>query len=218
MFSLLLKDVLIQRKNLYWILIYLLIFSLAFNSLQEGLFAAIMVAITYQLIGNACAIDEKNKSDVMLNSLPVKKSVIVLSKYISVLIYAIAGTILYSILALITNTITLPINVAYLNLQNFLAGILALVLMNSVFLPIYFKMGFTKGRIVSMILFFTFFFGSLTLGSFLSDMNLQWFNSIIVTISAWSSFQFTIVIISISLLIYLISYLLSVKFYRSKEL
>ena len=177
-----------------------------------------MVALTYQLIGNACAIDEKNKSDIMLNSLPLKKNIIVLSKYVSVFIYAIAGTILYCILALISNLLNLPITVAYLNLENFLGGIVALILMNGIFFPVYFKVGYTKGRILSFILFFTFFFGIMSLRQLIDGKNFDWLNPIIVAINTWSIFQFAIVILAISFIIYTTSYLLSIKFYRNKEL
>jgi hypothetical protein len=97
MFNLLIKDLLIQKKSLWYLLFYILILLLVFTSTSmDGDIAVVLYAtctcfIGYLLIAGACSYDEQNRSEVFLNSLPITRKDIVLSKYLSIFVYAVIG-------------------------------------------------------------------------------------------------------------------------------
>jgi hypothetical protein len=73
MLSLILKDVIIQKKSFVWALVYLIFFIFVFQSLGGTMYIAAVVAFVYLLVSGAFAYDDKYKSDIMLNSLPIKR-------------------------------------------------------------------------------------------------------------------------------------------------
>ena len=111
MLNLILKDLLIQKKTLGFLGLYIIIFSIAFQSVGSGAFTGIVIAVTYQLVVTASSLEEKAGSDIILNSLPISRRKIVAAKYLSVILYglmAVLGYVIYSsILSLV------PISVVF---------------------------------------------------------------------------------------------------------
>ena len=95
MFKLVWKDFLILRKVLWYAPIYSFIMAFAFSNTSAGALSASTIVVSYMLMIQACARDEKNKSEIMLNSLPLRRRDIVLAKYLSVFPYAILGILSY---------------------------------------------------------------------------------------------------------------------------
>ena len=81
MITLVLKDLLLQKKILTTMFIYVFIFSFAFRSLGEYQPVAIITGVSYMLVMFAGAWEDKNNADRLWNSLPVSKWQIVGSKY-----------------------------------------------------------------------------------------------------------------------------------------
>jgi ABC-2 type transport system permease protein len=79
MLNLILKDLLIQKKTLGFLGLYIIIFSIAFQSVGSGAFTGIVIAVTYQLVVTASSLEEKAGSDIILNSLPISRGKIVAS-------------------------------------------------------------------------------------------------------------------------------------------
>jgi ABC-2 type transport system permease protein len=106
MFNLLIKDLLIQKKSLWYLLFYILILLLVFTSTSmDGDIAVVLYAtctcfIGYLLIAGACSYDEQNRSEVFLNSLPITRKDIVLSKYLSIFVYTVIGLVAGILIAL----------------------------------------------------------------------------------------------------------------------
>lgn len=163
MLYLVLKDLLLQRKMLWMMFFYILIFLFSFRSLGDGQIVAIITAVGYMLVMLGGAWEDKNNSDVLLNSLPLPKWKIVGSKYFSILVYVALIVPSYWILATLLSFIGFPLATGTFNLLMVLIGVAVLLINASIYLPFFFAFGYTKSRYLNFILFFAIFF----LGSFL---------------------------------------------------
>jgi ABC-type transport system involved in multi-copper enzyme maturation permease subunit len=218
MLNLILKDILIQKKTLAFLGLYIIIFSISFQHTGAGAFAAIAVAVTYQMVATACGHEEKAGSDIIWNSMPLSREKIVLSKYLSVFVYALLAALGYMAFTLLLSFVRLPFRIVPITMESVAAGLIGILLMNGIYFPVYFKLGYMKARVVSFVLFFVFFFGIMSLAEVVSSNQS---NALLQTITAAlhgaSDLQILFVMIGAALIFMLISYALSVKLYNSRE-
>lgn len=218
MFRLMAKDILIQKKQLLFSLVYLAFILFAFQGLGVVMYPMALVAITYMLSMTYCAYEEKNKTDLLLNSLPISRKSIVASKYISAILYAIMGTLVYVVMITIIRLLNIPLKTYDLSLEILIAGFAAVCLMVGLWFPIYFKFGYIKMRVVNFVLFFLFFFGSSFLIRYLESQKYDpWNNGIISFLSSQSDVVIVLMLIVIIALYMVLSFLLSVWFYNRRE-
>jgi len=217
MINLIIKDILIQKRQLVFSLLYLGFMIIAFQSFGEIMFSAGIVAFIYMLSMTACASEDKVKSDIMLNSLPIKRVNIVLQKYISIYIYFIMGTISYIVFSKLLQFLQIPIKTYSLTLEVFLAGFMASSFMAGLYFPLYFKFGYMKMRIVNFILFFLIFFGISLLSKYIQgstslhffyNINVLWGNNKMLFIAVAALIFVTLMAISLGLAVY---------FYKKRE-
>lgn len=218
MFSLIIKDVLIQKKQLIFGIAYLAFVLVAFQGMGEAMLPMGLVAVTYMLSMTACAYEEKNKSDLLLNSLPIKRVNIVASKYLSVLIYAVMGILAYIAMITIINLLNMPLKTYPLSLEILIGSLAAVCLMTGIWFPIYFKFGYMKMRVANFVLFFLFFFGSSLMTQFIkSKQDSLWVKNIISFFDTKSDITIALLFLVIIALYMLLSFLLSVWFYNKRE-
>ncbi|NLU35586.1 MAG: ABC-2 transporter permease [Clostridiales bacterium] len=218
MLNLILKDLLIQKKTLGFLGLYIIIFSIAFQSVGSGAFTGIVIAVTYQLVVTASSLEEKAGSDIILNSLPISRGKIVAAKYLSVILYGLMAVLGYVIYSSILSLVPISVSVPSITPESLAAAFAGIMVMNSIYYPVYFKTGFIRARIISFILFFAFFFGLMTLFEAASGKSsnaifqaiAEFFNSVDKT-------QFSLMIIGGVLLFMLASFGLSVKLYKGRE-
>jgi len=218
MLNLILKDLLIQKKTLGFLGLYIIIFSIAFQSVGSGAFTGIVIAVTYQLVVTASSLEEKAGSDIILNSLPISRGKIVAAKYLSVILYGLMAVLGYVIYSSILSLVPISVSVPPITPESLAATFAGIMVMNSIYYPVYFKTGFIRARIISFILFFAFFFGLMTLFEAASGKSsnaifqaiAEFFNSVDKT-------QFSLMIIGGALLFMLASFGLSVKLYKGRE-
>jgi ABC-2 type transport system permease protein len=166
MTNLIIKDLLLQKRTALISIIYIPLMLLFFHSTGEtgplagpAVFAAAMVAVTYMLVGNACAYEDKSKADMVLNSMPVNRAQIVAARYLSIYVFMGIGIVYYLVIMWAIQLACLPVEVYPLSVEGLLGAAFAVTLMNSIYLPVFFKWGYIKSRMVSFIMFFVFFFG-----------------------------------------------------------
>jgi len=158
--NLLFKDLLIQKKNFLFALFYLvfLIFIFREPPLSDAVYSTNTVVIVYLFTMHASSYDDKNRSEVLLNSLPVRRREIVLAKYLSTFLYAViglAGTILFMAVLGVAGLKSLG---RMPGLQEIAGSLSGAVLLNSVYYPLYFKFDAMKVRFLSIIVFVLIFF------------------------------------------------------------
>jgi len=218
MLSLIIKDVLVQKKQLIFAIVYLAFVLVAFQGMGEAMFPMGLVAFTYLLSMTACAYEEKNKAELLLNSLPIKRVDIVTAKYLSMILYTILGMFAYKVMTTIINLVNIPLKTYPLSLEIIIGSLAVVCLMTGIWFPIYFKFGYMKMRIATFVLFFLFFFGSSLMTSFLKTrQDSQWVEGIINFFESQNDFIITLVLLSIIVLYMLLSFLLSMWFYNKRE-
>lgn len=217
MFNLILKDVLIQKRTAVIALIYVFVATFAFQSMKEMVFTVVIITVTYMLVMTSCAYDDRNKSDLLLNSLPYKRSDIVLAKYLSIFVFELLGTIVYILATFIISVSGLKITVYTPTVDSILATLFSVALLNGVYFPVYFKTGYIKAKVLSFILFFVFFFGVQIIYSSLSDSSVKWLKQIAEVINQTNEYSGSFFLPAAALGILLISYALSLKIYRNRD-
>jgi ABC-2 type transport system permease protein len=217
MFSLVLKDILIQKRTFIFGLFYIPIMVIAFQNSPGSMISAGIIGMMYIVLITACANDDKYNTDILLNSLPIRRNNIVLSKYISVLVYFIIGIADYLIFSSIVNILGLPFKVQPISIEDLLSTMVAVVLVFGTYLPIFYKFGYIKSRTIAFILFFGvfLFIGAIT-GLLQENMNASFFKEIGSSLGEGGTAS-GLLILLVTVLVFTGSYLLSVKFYNNRD-
>ncbi len=208
MFNLIKKDFLMQKKSLYFMIGYGIFVFFAFQDASFAGFKYIMggSAISYILIMTAIAHEEKNNSDIILNSLPLKRNTIVMAKYLTFLGSVLITMVIMGVIGLIIYTIGFPPLDRLISLSDVLAVLLSVSFLSSIYYPLYIKFGGKYMRFFNIILFMLIFF----LPTFLSGLIGEKFNSITIP-------EFYCISLLISMIMLLGSYLISLRIYENKE-
>jgi hypothetical protein len=220
-FNLIVKDILIQKKTLLYALLYTVFLSITFSSLKPsgvGLYILAPIITAYMFINFAASFDEKNNSEIILNSLPLKRDDIVIAKYISIFIFAIIGIIYSMLIGFIGKATGLPMYTVSISFLNIVIIFSSVCIVSSIFFPMYFKFGYTKSIIFNTILFMVIFFlPILAIDYSGSNPNNIFVQKINYFISTTSSFTQNSLAIIVGLIIFLLSLMFSLKIYNNKE-
>lgn len=145
--GLLLKDLINLKSTARLFLVFLLVFAVLILTTGDlGSYSLSIVVLSAMLPFTAMALDERAKWDRTALCAPVKRSTLVLSKYILGLLLLFIALCAGFLLGLIGGE-----EVSVLLTQLFLLGISG-VLMLCVMLPLMFRFGAEKGRIVLMLI------------------------------------------------------------------
>ncbi len=218
MISLIIKDIFTLKKTFIFALLYVPFFMIAFQKMENAMLSAGIVGVTYILVVTACAYDEKSKADILLNSLPVNRFEIVLAKYISILLYAFIAMLEYFFIERLVMVIGIPFSISPVTFESLFGALFAVILMNSIYLPLFFKFGYVKSKIVSFVLFFVFFFGISTVVEIVKNADGNGIiKGYILKIMSQTDFLTAVQFSLFLILIFLGSILISVKFYNKRE-
>lgn len=217
MLNLLVKDILIQKKNLYVSLIYILVGLFIFKDLGAGVLAVLGIAIVYIMSQGAFYLDEKSNGEVLLNSLPISRKYLVTAKYFSAYIYFFTMVIIYSIIVKVIEVfgiITPPLS--NVTIESLIAAYSSMVLITAISFPAFFKYGFAKTRVLSIVIFAILFGGVSAYMAIIEELaHVELVQNIISILQ--NDVTVNIVILASLVLLHYISYLLSVRFYENKE-
>lgn len=160
MIHLLKKDLLIQKKSFLFLFVYgIFMFFIFNNPVFEGMVYIMgMIIGVYFFLITASMEEERNKSEIVLNSLPVSRNRIVMAKYLSVFVYVLIGAIFLGFLGLLFQLPAIPIQTRLLKATDLLAVIFLISVAVSIYFPLYFHFGASALRLFSVIFFLFFFF------------------------------------------------------------
>jgi len=221
MSNLIIKDIAIQKKTLLYSLIYTIFAPIAFFSMGPsgfGLYVLSPIATAYLFITFGASYDEKNKSEIILNSLPLKRNEIVISKYISIFVFAILGIIYSILIGFIGKTAGLSMFTRSISLLDIVLVLVSVCIFSSIFFPVYFKFGFVKMTFFNVIL--------LMLMMILPSIVIEYVNknpnNILVNkfnyfVNNTSSLIQNSLTLIIGLIFFLISLIISLRIYSNKE-
>jgi ABC-type transport system involved in multi-copper enzyme maturation permease subunit len=158
MIKLVWKDLLILKRYLWLAPLYGILAFFVFKTMPGGALSAATLGATYMLMVQASIQDDKNKSEIMLNSLPLRRQDIVFAKYLSVFLYAVLVILSFLLTQGVVTIIGIPISISQISLVKISEALVTMVVLISIYLPIYFKFGYLRSRMVGTILFFACFF------------------------------------------------------------
>lgn len=216
MFNLIIKDIVIQKNTFLYALLFTMVISTNFLFMNTGsngvsLYMFSPIAINYMFINFALSYDDKNKSQIVLNSLPLKRNDLVISKYISIFVFAAIGIIFSIVIGFIGKTAGLPMFTTSISLNNVVIVLSLTCILNSMLFPIYFKFGSIKTQIFTAVL--------LTLPIFvLNSPNNIMPPKLMHFINNSSSLTLISLALITSLVFILISLIISIHIYNKKEL
>jgi len=219
MLNLILKDILIQKRAILIGFLYIIFFVLIFpEKLGSAILAIALVTINYILVASSSASEDKTNSHILLNSLPISRRNIVLAKYLSLIVYSTIGIVAYMIIDMVAEIVNLPIEVHPVSLEGIVYGLFAVGLFNGIYLPILFKLGYIKSKAVHFLLFFTFFgSASYVVNFFKERMSPAAVENIVAFFMERSDLQIGLLLLGITFVMLLISYSLSLSFYKKRE-
>lgn len=218
MFNLILKDIFIQKRNFLFGIFYIFIMILAFQQAGSSMFAASVTAFSYILVQSACAYEDKNKSDVLLNSLPLSRGTIVIARYISIFVFAAISTVYYLLLSGIIQVLGLPFQVYAISLEGITGALFALIFINGIYFPIFFKVGYIKSKLVNFVLLFGVFFGeSVLMQEMIRHKDKAFIQTILQFLNQQSDLQIAIEAFAVMILLLIVSYMFSLQNYRKRE-
>jgi len=227
MVNLVWKDIIILKRFLWLAPLYGFFALFFFRTNPGGALSAGTVMVIFMLVLQAIMLDDKNKSEIMLNSLPLRRKDIVLAKYISGFLYATLVILLFLVAQTVVTVMGISISITKISLEGIAGALIAMALLISFYFPIYFKFGYLRSRIVGTILFVVLFFLfplGISLAQHSGGMNNPILQSIIISlqsVAGWlqtqADWQIASYILALALILTAASALLSVRFYTRRE-
>lgn len=209
--GLILKDLLNLKGNVKFILLFIIMFGFM-SSLGDGNvnnFIGVIIVLCTTMIVSTFSYDDLNKWDSYVLTMPIKRNDIVLSKYLTMLIFSFIGVLVSLIVSVIIgyfkNTLvlseTLLINTLILSVS---------VCFGSLILPLVYKFGTERARLLMILCFLV------------PTLTLLVFKSILENISSPISIEIIFNTLAYSLpfiatFLFVVSYFISSKIYSKKE-
>lgn len=204
------KDFLLIKSNLKSFIVIILVFTL-FSMNGEGFDVSfILPFLAIMMFISTFSWDEFNNFNAYAITLPIGRKNIVKSKYISAIIFIAIATIIGLIISYLTTILSKNIFDIEAILSNLFGTLLGLSIILAIWLPVVYKFGVEKGRIMLFVGVFALVFLCATLSKLFD------FTSLINFLNSLDKVLF-IAIPLISIAIMVISYLISVRIYLKKE-
>ncbi|MCB2359067.1 ABC-2 transporter permease [Clostridium estertheticum] len=221
MVNLIIKDILIQKKTLLFTFFYTIFVSICFYSTNPsglGLYILAPILNTYMHIINAVNYDDKNKSEIVLNSLPLNREDVVIAKYISIFIFAIIQIIYAILIGLIGKAAGFTIYDISISLFDIGSVFASIGIFSAIFFPLYFKFGTIKMKIFNLILFMIIFMVPMNGISYvIKNPNNVFVHKFNLFINNTSSLTINSIILITGLILFMISLMISIHIYNNKE-
>ncbi|HGZ2730394.1 TPA: ABC-2 transporter permease, partial [Clostridioides difficile] len=205
--GLILKDLLNLKGNIKFILLFIIMFGFM-SSLGDGNvnnFIGVIIVLCTTMIVSTFSYDDLNKWDSYVLTMPINRNDIVLSKYLTMLIFSFIG-VLVSLIVSVTigyfkNTLilneTLLINALILSIS---------VCFGSLILPLIYKFGTERARLLMILCFLVPTLALLVFKSILENISSPISIEIILNTLVYS-------LPFVAILLFLISYFISSKIY-----
>lgn len=216
MYYLIKKDFLIQKKSVWLAILFMLFFTITLiNNLGYIGFSVSILAITYQLVTGASALEMNG--EVILGSLPIPKYKIVLAKYISVYIFAIYAILINGAIYGFIHLFQLPIHFPFSSIS-ILSSLAIVSVLFAISFPFTFKLGYLKSKMPNMILFFAIsFIGTPVIFHLMENDQSSFRLKLMAFFSNGVTLEWIFYLLIPLLLLLIVSYFISLSFYKKKE-
>lgn len=206
------KDFQLSRKNLVYYLAFYLLYAVLVigGAMPASIIAGMVVILAVSLPLAAFSWDQATKWDCFAAALPGGRRAVISARYLLILLLILAGAVLSVLLLLVLSLLGLAEGtVAELFLPVPVCSAVALGL-DAVLLPLAFRFGVEKSRLLGMIIFFGCF-GGIALGTTLYKGRVP---------ALLTGHSAAVLLLAASLLcavLFLVSWQVSLAIYRKKE-
>lgn len=210
MFNLVYKDLAIQKKSVAACFLFIILYNIlaVFSKDYWGIlvYVGLPSMVQYLFVSNTFLFDEKNKSYIILNSLPIGRKSMVISRYLSSYIFFIAAISFDFILSVLIKGPTT------FKTEYIIIDFIIISIMNGICLPLYFKFGYAKLKYIIMIMLFSVWFG----WSYI-DKKIE-YTKILDVFKGISYSGLCTISVFCSILLVIISLIISIRIYSNEEL
>ncbi|MGO0905463.1 ABC-2 transporter permease [Clostridioides difficile] len=209
--GLILKDLLNLKSNMKVMILFMILFGYM-SSIGDGnnsSFVSVIIVLCTTMIVSTFSYDDLNKWDSYVLTMPIKRNTIVLSKYLTMLIFSLMGVIFSLIISIINGYFK---NTLILSETLIITGLILSisVCFASLILPLIYKFGTEKARLLMIASFLIPTAALLGLKNLLERFNSNVSIEIILNTLVYC-------LPFIAILFFVISYFISTKIYCKKE-
>ena len=217
MFNLVKKDLKLATKINIFAVFYALFISAMGMSLSNfppvnamyilGIIMLVFISVIY-----SNGYDDKNKSEVVLNSFPIDRKDIVRGKYVTLIIFILISCIFTFLFTNVIKVLGLKSEGMAANIWDIIVAISILLIFYSIYYPMYFKLG--DLRMFNSILWMLVFVGP----TILAKIGKRFVTEDLITkLSSLNLKQIGILVFIFSIVMYVISLQISKKLYMTRE-
>jgi ABC-type transport system involved in multi-copper enzyme maturation permease subunit len=209
----------LQKKILWFGFAYSIFLFMVFSNPIFRDFVYIMTAfgISYIAIIGAIQTEYKNNSDIVLNSLPISRREIVLSKYLTIFVFAGIALLIVAIIGLFFHLAPLPFEHRLININDILITLISVLLLSAVSLPAYFKTGAQWLRVINIIVFMLIFFAPAQIARYVLENQHQPGLQKLIDLAQQNPWLLAVSSLVTLLVLLLLSYLLAVRIYSRRD-
>ncbi|WP_312470388.1 ABC-2 transporter permease [Neobacillus sp.] len=208
MYSLILKDFLMLKRMLLLITGLIALFYILEN---PPIFAISFAGFIF--ISSAGSFEDRSNSHIMLNSLPINRKSIISSKYIGAIIFGIFAICLSTLFQVVFYFVFDAYDQPFPEVNQLLIGMLCILLFTSIYFPILYKFGEKYTRIITIIIAV----GFIVLGQIMMYLLKDKISSIQLFLSQFTATQLLLTGSVITGLLFLLSWLCTIKIYEAKD-
>lgn len=160
MINLIKKEILLQKKILWFGGFYAIFLFVAFANpvFKDYVYVMAALGISYITIVGATQAEYKDNADIAMNSLPVTRKEIVVSKYLAVFAFVGIALLIVAVVGLVFHFLPAPLAIRLISVNDIIAALISAVFLAAVSMPAYFKSGAQWVRIVNVMVFMLVFF------------------------------------------------------------
>lgn len=210
MINLIFKDFMIQKKSALISLVIIFVWAFLSEHVTGSFYVVAPGLITYFFLLTACGYDDKNKSDMLFNSLPVTRIELVIAKYLSFIVCFAVSEAITIIIGYIFRLLNVTPYLSTVKLIDILTCLFVISFFSSIYLPSVYKFGYTASAKIIAAFFLLIGFGLPLLSNYL-HLNPHTFsiNVSLTTLMTGETLS-TVILLSLSMM-------LSIKIYSNKN-
>ncbi|MCL6458029.1 MAG: ABC-2 transporter permease [Gorillibacterium sp.] len=234
--QLILKDFVVQKRSMPIYLLLGFVFFLFYYSMGDLNITAIVMPvfiIAYSFMNRSLAEDDRNHTIRLIVSLPLHRMQIVKAKYASIALVVFPVFVVFGLLGKalglgipdLDKDVGDPEGAAliFLVMSFFL---LAFIVLISVYLPLVYKIGFVRAQAINrFVVVFTIALGAAAgilltrvAANYGGDGPPEWVKGVIAFIEGLNLYVLSMMILFLTIVIYLLSMLLSIRFFERHQL
>lgn len=219
MLQLVKKEIILQKKTLWFGFFYSIFLFAAFANpvLKDFSYSMCSFGVAYIAMLGIAQAEYKNNSDMIMISLPTTRSEIIGAKYLAVLVCTVIAFVITGAVGLGFSQLPSPFNYRLINRFDVITAIISISLLTAVFFPINFKFSAQLLRIVNVLVFMVIFFAPAQIVSYIAKNNSQPWLQTLAHFAHYHSGMLLILCAAVILGMLLFSYSISLKIYLKKD-